>query len=283
MKLRRHFSTLLGFACAIAVPTPSLALDAKSIVDTQHQIARRPLFRSNQGSEVYRAIVDWARHQLTRRPAESIVLTPDSTLDAPRFVSCGDKPFAAIFDSHEMMIWNLGQRASAGEPRDEQAWKEWHESGAAEAVPGAVAALNELRALGITVIFISNRPTSEADAAVKSIKEAGLGDVTLGTTLLLQDGWSPKKDKRRLSIADRYCVISMAGQLTVDFSDLFIVEVPKSKAIVTVRDALAQIEATKPIPQPQWMATLIGRGWFPLPSPISIYAADLKESLRNGD
>src|SRR3546814_21192741 len=88
-------------------------------------------------------------------------------MDAPRFEPCGDKPFAAIFDADETLIWNLGatrymaERGIAFEP---VIWDSWEKTGAgaARAMPGTVEMVAALRAAGVTVIANTNRSAANA-------------------------------------------------------------------------------------------------------------------------
>jgi predicted secreted acid phosphatase len=68
-------------------------------------------------------------------------------------------------------------------------------------------------------------------------------------------GSGSAKDPRRAAIAERYCVIAMAGDQLGDFSDLFNV---KTLSVQERRRAAG----TAPF------ATLWGNGWFMLPNPV---------------
>jgi 5'-nucleotidase (lipoprotein e(P4) family) len=217
---------------------------------------------------VYHSLVEFARSQVTKRPADSVVLAETSTLDAPSFVPCGEKPLAAVFDVDETMIANLGyewHEASTGKGYDNAVWGQWEKSGADKVspIPGAVFAVNALRRMGVTVIFNTNRLTENAAQTADAIKAAGLGSAVHGDTLFLagDDKTGSKKDGRRATIADRYCVIAMGGDQLGDFSDLF------NQQGMSVRGRRDEVSSG-------WAAQLWGAGWFLLPNPV--YGSALK-------
>jgi predicted secreted acid phosphatase len=220
--------------------------------------------------QAYHALVGAARERVARRPAESVILAEGSTLTDPRFVPCGDKPFAAVFDVDETVLLNLGMeaRAAAGEPTNGELLSRWAASGspAVAPVPGAVFALDALRGMGVTVIFNTNRNVREADGTAAQIAAAGLGRSVHGETLYLR-GDNPTgsgKDGRRWAIAGKYCVIAMGGDQLGDFSDLFNV---RGLPVGERRDAAAR----------GWAAQLWGEGWFMLPNPV--YGPSLQGTL----
>ncbi|MEC3948580.1 HAD family acid phosphatase [Sphingobium sp. HWE2-09] len=217
--------------------------------------------------QAWRALVGHVAAQVKARPLDSVVLAADATLAAPRFVPCGDKPSAAVFDVDETVMLNSGYEyhgAKVGKGFDAASWDAWEKTGegAVGPVPGADIGLRDLRAMGVTVIFNTNRSAANADATARAIKAAGLGDAVHGKTLYLSgdDAMGSRKDGRRATIAARYCVIAMGGDQLGDFSDLF-----NAGQGVAVRRA-----ATLQAP----IAGLWGKGWFVLPNPV--YGSGLK-------
>jgi 5'-nucleotidase (lipoprotein e(P4) family) len=197
----------------------------------------------------------------------SIVLTPDATLAKPSFERCGMKPLAAVFDVDETVLLNLGfeyNDAAHPAPYDETRWRAWETASAGKvaATPGAVEALTKLRAMGLTVVFNTNRSAGSADATRAAIEGAGLGPAVHGETLFLSgdDAMGSKKDGRRAMIAAKYCVIAMGGDQLGDFSDLF----------NTIKSPAERRAATLDGP----IAALWGQGWFVLPNPV--YGSGLK-------
>ncbi len=218
--------------------------------------------------QAFRALLDHVAVQVKARPKDSVVLADDTTLDAPAFVPCGDKPLAAVFDVDETLVLNLGfeekDARRGGGAFDSAMWDRWEKTGAGSVapVPGAVFTVDALRAQGVAVIFNTNRAAANAAGTVAAIKAAGLGNAVHGETLFLSgdDATGSRKDGRRRTIAARYCVIALGGDQLGDFSDLF-------NAIKSVSDR--RLAATR-----GRMAQMWGAGWFALPNPV--YGSGLK-------
>ena len=220
--------------------------------------------------QTWRNLVAYAATQVRATPATSAVLAPGATLATPAWAPCGSKPKAAVFDVDETVLLNLGFEANDAAhpaPYDEARWQSWERTGTAQvaAVPGAAQALTDLRAMGVTVVFNTNRSAANADATAAAIAGAGLGPAVHGETLFLSgdDASGSKKDGRRATIAARYCVIALGGDQLGDFSDLFNAGLtPPARRAATLAPAIAA----------KW-----GNGWFVLPNPV--YGSGLKGSL----
>lgn len=210
----------------------------------------------------YARIADYAASRITQRPQDSVILTAEASMDAPRFEPCGDKPYAAVFDADETLIWNLGSMrwfAERGIGFDPKIWDEWERTGAGKAVamPGSVELVNALRAAGITVIANTNRSAANAKGSEDTLRAAGLGEFRHGETLFLRgdDAGGSSKDLRRATIASRYCVIIMAGDQLGDFSQQF-----NERSL----PAASRMKlATGPAASALW-----DNGWFLFPNPV---------------
>jgi len=231
------------------------------------------LYGSGEGAAIsiqaWRGLVSYVAAQIQARPADSVVLDEGSTLAAPRFVSCGNKPLAAVFDVDETVLLNLGYEgddaAHPGRGYDEKRWQAWERAspGKVAAVPGARKALDVLRQIGVTVIFNTNRSAGNAAFTQAALEGAGLGPAKHGETLFLT-GDAPggsRKDPRRAIIASRYCVVAMAGDQLGDFSDLF------NAPGLSPEPRRATVSAPP-------LASKWGAGWFLLPNPV--YGTALK-------
>lgn len=226
------------------------------------------LYGSGEGGALqlsaFHALIGYAREKVAHRPVDSVVLEEGSPLVKARFVPCGTKPFAVVFDVDETVLLNLGfeARAADGVPYSAADWDRWEATGgeATAATPGAKQAVGALRKLGVTVVFNTNRHSADATAA--TLAAAGLGEARHGATLFVQgdDGAGSAKDGRRRRIAARYCVIAMAGDQLGDFSDLFNDPMPTPARRQLAVDSSA--------------AGLWGEGWFVLPNPV--YGTALK-------
>ncbi|HYZ49071.1 MAG TPA: HAD family acid phosphatase [Sphingomonas sp.] len=217
----------------------------------------------------FHAMLAYVADKVAHRPGESVVLAEDATLATPKWVPCGDKPFAVIFDVDETLLINLGfeERAARGEPYSPERWDAWERTGAAavEAMPGALHGVEKLRGMKVTVVFNTNRSARNADATIAALKAAGLGDAVHGETLFLQgdDAMGSRKDGRRWTIAAKYCVLAMVGDQLGDFTDLYnAIPDPALRRTATIHGPGGG----------KW-----GKGWFVLPNPV--YGTALKGSF----
>ncbi len=271
---RSHFSWTAALAGALAlqgcvsVTSPTAIVSAPVTVDGV-PAGMQYLYASGEAAagsiQAWNALVGYVRVQ---RTPTSVVLAPGATLAAPRWTACGAKPKAAVFDVDETVLLNLGFEydASTGRPWSEPRWQEWERTGIKQVapVPGALAALTQLRAMGVTVVFNSNRAAANAAQTQAAIEAAGLGPARHGETLFLagDDATGSKKDGRRATIAARYCVVAMGGDQLGDFSDLFNAgQTPAARRAVVQSPAITA----------KW-----GAGWFVLPNPV--YGTALKGS-----
>jgi 5'-nucleotidase (lipoprotein e(P4) family) len=221
--------------------------------------------------QAYQALWTYLKNEIGYRrdkaQIRSVVLAPGSTLDNPRFDICGKRPLAIVLDLDETALLNLGyerDEAVRGGAYDAARWSRWEQTGADKvaAVPGAAEALAAARREGFTVIFNSNRSAASAVQTAAAIEHAGLGPSAIFDTLWLRGEGEPSgKDARRHKIAQRYCVVAMAGDQLGDFSDLF--NAPNTP--VTARRN--SVGGTL-------LAPLWGAGWFMLPNPV--YGTGLK-------
>jgi 5'-nucleotidase (lipoprotein e(P4) family) len=206
--------------------------------------------------------------RMRRSDGDGVVLAPDATLADPRFLPCAGKPFAAVFDVDETVVLNRGfeRDAAGGRAYEEARWKAYELTGGttAQAVPGAVEAIRTLRAMGVAVVFNTNRSAANGAATVALLDRLGLGPAVVGDTLYLADAATgSRKDGRRAAIATRYCVVAMGGDQLGDFSDLFNAGLTPSPR---------RAAATAPVIAGKW-----GAGWFVLPNPV--YGTALKGRL----
>lgn len=225
--------------------------------------------------QAYQALWNFLRVEIGYRrdksQIRSVVLAPGSTLENPRFDLCGKRPLAVVLDVDETALLNLGYEADSaargGAPYDPGRWSRFERSGgnAVVAVPGAAEALAAARREGITVVFNSNRSAASAAQTQAAIEGAGLGPAALFDTLWLKGEGEPSgKDARRQRIAQRYCVVAMAGDQLGDFSDLF--NAPE-----------LSVRARRNSAGETMIAQLWGAGWFMLPNPV--YGTGLKGGL----
>lgn len=181
------------------------------------------------------------------------------------------KPFAAVFDVDETVLLNNGYEywaAYSAKPFVPEEWAQWADGGAgiAAPVPGAVTGLRRLREAGITVIFNTNRNSENAAGTAAAIEAVGAGPAVHLDNLFLRgdDAMGGRKDGRRARIAERFCVIALAGDNLGDFADVFNAD---EDAVQARRAMVARGE----------YAQLWGNGWFLMPNPV--YGAWQKGSI----
>lgn len=214
--------------------------------------------------QTWRALTNYVALAMKEKTRKGVVLAATSTLADPAFVPCADKPPAAVFDVDETSILNLGFEYDALKAQrpgfDDDVWTRWERTGYDDVVPtpGAKAAFARLRAMGVAVIFNTNRNAFDAAQSERALNDAGLGPAVHGRTLYLQgdDADGPRKDGRRQTIAAQYCVLAMAGDQLVDFSDHFDYD-PGILSVAQRRAAIAR----------PGIADLWGNGWFVMPNP----------------
>ncbi len=229
-------------------------------------VALQYLYGSPEAAVAMRAvntrIADYGVWRIKQRPQDSVVLAAGASIDAPRFEPCGDKPFAAVFDADETLIWNLGPMryfAEKGTAFDPKIWDQWEKTGAgkAAAMPGSVEMVNALRGAGIAVIANTNRSAANAKGSEDTLRAAGLGDFKHGETLFLMgdDAGGSSKDGRRSMIAAKYCVIILGGDQLGDFSQQFNVkDLPAAQRMALATSAGA--------------SALWDKGWFLFPNSV---------------
>ena len=259
-------------ACA-TTPVPEAPVASADAPDTMQW-----LYGSGEAAgasiQAWRSLTDYAiARSRERRVPQSVAMGIGGQVAEPQTCARGDswKPLAVVFDVDETVILNTGYEywsAKTGASFSKESWKKWEESGASyvRPVPGAVTGIRRLREAGITPVFNTNREFS-AEGAAKAISAAGLGDAVHRETLFLRgdDGVnSGDKDGRRALIAQRYCVIALAGDNLGDFADVF------------NDDALPAAERRELAARGD-LAQLWGNGWFVLPNPV--YGDSLKGTL----
>ena len=224
------------------------------------------LYGSAEGAsasiQTFRAFERFVAAAIRNRPRDSVVLKDGVTLAAAGFVPCGDKPFAVVLDADETAVQNQGLEyalAARGVSSDRPVMNAWQNAPqtAAPAMPGAVEALRNIRALGVTVIFNTNRDSPTAAATAATLNAAGVGPAEHLKTMFLRgdvDGKSGK-DGRRWHIASNYCVIALVGDQMGDFTDLL-----NERGLSPLERR--RLASSGPI------GGLWGNGWFLLSNPV---------------
>jgi 5'-nucleotidase (lipoprotein e(P4) family) len=212
--------------------------------------------------QTWNDIAAYVEATAAKRPNASVILAPGATAAAPEFLACGDKPLAAVFDADETLIWNTGSTGAFRRMDIEytpEIWADWERTGAGKAVaiPGALDALQRIRAAGVEVIVNTNREAVNVKGNIATLRMAGIGDFVHGSTLFLK-GDTPggsAKDGRRYAISENYCIVALAGDQLGDIADIF-----NEKSL---RPADRRKLSASPAFDAMW-----GKGWFLLPNPL---------------
>lgn len=250
---------------APTAPPPMVTAPSDATKPAPIQPAEQWLFGSAEAAvlieQTYRAMTDYVQQEVAQgKQPLSMVLAAAPTATNMNFVECGNKPAAVVFDVDETLIWNMGQArwaAEHGAAFDPKIWDEWERTGTGKVMPlpGAITAVNKLRAVGVTVIANTNRDTKNAEQTIATLKAAGFGDFVHGQTLFLKgdDATGSHKDARRAVIVGRYCVVAMVGDQLGDFSDLF-----NDKSLSPDQRRYLATRSIMQVP--------FGKGWFLLPN-----------------
>ncbi len=166
-------------------------------------------------------------------------------------------PGAVIIDVDDTVLDNSGHTARAilsrqGFNRD--SWGAWVREAAAPPVPGAVEYLRHAAALGVVVIYLTNRH-ADYDASTRANLAAIGAPLRPGTDVLMSrrdsPGWTRDKTSRRRMAARQYRVLQVVGDDLADF-----IQLPEA---VDHEQRMALAKAG----EGRW-----GRAWFMLPNPI---------------
>lgn len=253
------------------VPTPT----APSVLagdEAPAPVAMRWLYGSGEAAaasiQAYRALADYAEViARQRRIPQSVPMgLPEAADDIGEALCVREdrsvKPLAVIFDVDETLLLNRGYeywQSVTGSGFDRRTWDDWERTGVGQIapVPGAVTALRRLREAGITPVFNTNRNTANAARTAAALDAAGLGPAIHRKTLFLRgdDAMGSAKDGRRAMIAERFCVIALAGDNLGDFADLF-------------NDEALPVQERRRLAARGEFAQLWGNGWFVLPNPV---------------
>jgi acid phosphatase len=132
-------------------------------------------------------------------------------------------------------------------------------------VPGAKEFIDRAEALGVTVVFISNRSEAYRKSTLDALARLGVNATRPEGRLHLKPrGGTSDKSARREAVAVRYNVLMTIGDSLRDFSEAFEVKRPSKDATPKdVLKAIAQRAALADDARCHW-----GVDWFVLPNPL---------------
>ena len=98
-------------------------------------------------------------------------------------------------------------------------WKQWTDSSAATAVPGAIEFLQYAKQKGASVFYISNRTVAEVASTLINLQKLHLPDADTSHMLFLVNDVS--KESRRQTVMNKYDVVLLLGDNLNDFTNVF--------------------------------------------------------------
>lgn len=131
------------------------------------------------------------------------------------------KPKAVVVDIDETILDNSPYQAKLIKEKAlyPMYWKEWIDSEAAAALPGAVDFLNYVTSKKAKVFYISNRKEHERKSTFNNLKKLGF-PVSDENELLLRPVES-EKGKRRSLVAKTHDIVLLVGDNLNDFDSVF--------------------------------------------------------------
>lgn len=133
-----------------------------------------------------------------------------------------EKPQAVIVDIDETMLDNSpfeGKLIHTGKSFRPEMWKEWTDLAKAKALPGAVEFTKYAKSQGVSIIYISNRDTTEIGKTLQNLNNEGF-EFAQKENLYFKTKES-SKDARRKLVAEKYDIVMLIGDNLSDFNTLF--------------------------------------------------------------
>jgi len=133
--------------------------------------------------------------------------------------SVGELPRAVVMDLDETVLDNFGfqlELAQDGAAFDPVRWNAWVARDEAGLVPGALAFVEGARALGLEVVFLSNRNEASREATLSTLRRLGIVAPEVEPPLYLKRDTSDK-EPRRQAVEARFHVVAYFGDNLADF------------------------------------------------------------------
>jgi 5'-nucleotidase (lipoprotein e(P4) family) len=125
-------------------------------------------------------------------------------------------------------------------------------------VPGAKDFIERVEALGLPVVYITNRPDSLRDVTIATLAQWGVNTQGLNDPqtcrLLLEVNGESNKTARRDLVRAKYRILGLVGDQLSDFADEF--SPRKDNTVIGRKDAVYEY------------STMWGTRWFILPNPM---------------
>ncbi len=161
-------------------------------------------------------------------------------------------PPAVILDLDETVLDNSrfqGELVLRRIPYTSAVWKEWVALEAAGLVPGAKPFLDDARARGVAIYFVTNRSVGDEAHTLANLRALGIDASADDVMSVGENGWTSDKTARRQLIAATHRIVMLFGDDLNDF-------IP---AKLTPERRVAEAEKHS-----AWWGTR----WFVLPNPM---------------
>lgn len=177
------------------------------------------------------------------------------------------KPPAVVMDLDETVIDNAGFQSYLDREKltySDEIWEKW-ESGFpndVKLIPGAKNFIERAEALGVTVIYLSNRLHKHRETTIRALTNVGLSTEGIDQRLLLKED-SSNKTKRRALAAENHRIIMLVGDNLRDFSEDFVT--PQRDFNDPVNGEIAMKQRWEVVDR---NAYRFGTDWIVLPNPV---------------
>ena len=211
-----------------------------------------------QNAAEYRAVCHCIYQSAALR-LESVLARSGPKFAKPAIVMDLDE---TVFDNSAFQTFLLKNELEFSEAL----WSDYEENYPQEVtlVPGAKQFIERAEAMGVTVVYMSNRYEVHQQSTMKAIEANGLNANDLpGRLYLIPKGGTSDKSARREAVAARFNVLMYFGDNLRDFSEAFrAAKLPKDATPEDYLKAIKQRAAMADDATCHW-----GIDWFALPNP----------------
>lgn len=174
------------------------------------------------------------------------------------------KPPAVVMDLDETVLDNSAYQTMLLREQtyyNSETWTAWMNErwDTIGLVPGAGRFIQQCEAMGLRVVFITNRHEAERPGTIKSLRNLGINFDDMGSSaqlrlLLTDDEIGSDKTSRRRAVAEKYEIIAYFGDNLIDLSEEF---APHRFEHFSERQAAVDAQSPR-----------LGTQWFVLPNPL---------------
>lgn len=134
----------------------------------------------------------------------------------------GEKKPAVVLDVDETVLNNSPFQAYCilkGIDYSWESWKAWTDKAVARPLPGALEFTLTAQNAGVEVFYITNRKSSEMEATIRNLKEAGFPYAD-SAHVFLRTAESGKENRRK-RVAENYTILLLVGDNLNDLAEVF--------------------------------------------------------------